>query len=507
MSAAAESFTVSEQTREFLAREHQLFIDGQWQPAESGETLAIIDPATEAQISTIQLANEADVDKAVDAANRAFKGEWSKLTSHERTRMMLKLADLIDANLQTLAELEVLDNGVPMMLAKYTITGYGAEFMRYYAGWASKIHGDTIPVSPAGARNGESLTYTRREPIGVVGAIIPWNAPIAMFILKIAPALATGCTVVLKPAEITPLTALKMCELIQEAGIPDGVINVIPGYGQVAGEAMTKHPGIKKIAFTGSTAVGKHIVENALADLKKVTLELGGKSPVVVFADADLQQVIPGCVRAAYFLQGQNCMAGTRLFVHEKVFDEVIKGIAAVCSQMKIGPGMDPESQIGPLISAQQRDRVMEYIQSGIDEGATLVCGGKALEGKGFYVEPTLFTHTDQNLRIAREEIFGPVLFAMPFGDEDLETVAAEANDSIYGLSGSVWTQNISVGLKMASLIDAGQVSINTHAAVDPAIPFGGNKMSGWGREFGAEGLEPYLKTKATTVLLSPPPF
>jgi phenylacetaldehyde dehydrogenase len=248
-------------------------------------------------------------------------------------------------------------------------------------------------------------------------------------------------------------------------------------------------------------------VENALADLKKVTLELGGKSPVVVFADADLQQVIPGCVRAAYFLQGQNCMAGTRLFVHEKVFDEVIKGIAAVCSQMKIGPGLDPESQIGPLISAQQRDRVMEYIQSGIDEGATLVCGGKALEGKGFYVEPTLFTHTDQNLRIAREEIFGPVLFAMPFGDDDLETVAAEANDSIYGLSGSVWTQDISVGLKMASLIDSGQVSVNCHAAVDPAIPFGGNKMSGWGREFGAEGLEPYLKTKATTVLLSPPPF
>ncbi len=507
MNAAAETFAISDATREFLAREHQLFIDGKWQPASSGETYAIIDPATEAQISTIQLANEADVDKAVQAAQRAFTGEWSKLTSYQRTRMMLRLADLIDANIQTLAELEVLDNGLPMLLAQYTIAGYGAEFMRYYAGWATKIHGDTIPVSPAGVRNGESLTYTRREPIGVVGAIIPWNAPIAMFILKVAPALATGCTLVLKPAEMTPLTALKMCELIKEAGIPDGVVNVIPGLGQVAGEAMTKHPGIKKIAFTGSTAVGKHIVENAIADLKKVTLELGGKSPVVVFPDADLQQVIPGCVRAAFFLQGQNCMAGTRLFVHEKVFDEVINGIAAVANSMKLGPGLDPSSQLGPLISAQQRDRVMDYIQSGIDEGATLVCGGKAREGKGFFVEPTLFTHTDQNLRIAREEIFGPVLFAMPFGDDDLEKVAALANDSIYGLSGSVWTKDIATGLKMAALIDSGQVSVNCHAAVDPAIPFGGNKMSGWGREFGAEGLEPYLKTKATTVLLSPPPF
>lgn len=507
MSAAAETFAISDATREFLAREHPLFIDGAWQPATSGETYAVIDPATEAQISTIQLAGEADIDAAVQAADRAFRGDWSKMTSYERTRLMLKLADLIDANIQTLAELEVLDNGLPMMLAQYTISGYGAEFMRYYAGWATKIHGDTIPVSPAGVRNGESLTYTRREPVGVVGAIIPWNAPIAMFILKIAPALATGCTMVIKPAELTPLTALKMCELINEAGIPPGVINVVPGLGQIAGEALTSHPKVKKIAFTGSTAVGQHIVGNCVKDLKKVTLELGGKSPVVVFPDADLQQVIPGCIRAAYFLQGQNCMAGTRLFVHEKVFDEVINGIAAVCSQMKLGPGLDPESTLGPLISAQQRDRVMAYIQAGIDEGATLVCGGKAPEGKGFFVEPTLFTHTDQNLKIAREEIFGPVLFAMPFGDDDLETIAAIANDSVYGLSGSVWTKNIETGLKMASLIDSGQVSVNCHAAVDPAIPFGGNKMSGWGREFGKEGLEPYLKTKATTVLLAPPPF
>jgi len=501
MSAAPESFSLLPETREFLAREHKLWINGQWRAAASGETFPIIDPATEAQISTIQLAGPADVDAAVAAADAAFRGEWSKLTSYQRTRMMLKLADLIDANLQTLAELEVLDNGLPMMLAQYTIAGYGAEFLRYYAGWPTKIHGDTIPVSPAGAVNGESLTYTRREPVGVVGAIIPWNAPIAMFILKLAPALATGCTLVIKPAELTPLTALKMCELIKEAGIPDGVVNVVPGLGHEAGEALTRHPDVKKIAFTGSTAVGRTIVQNSLDNLKKVTLELGGKSPVVVFPDADLSQVVPGCVRAAYFLQGQNCMAGTRLFVHQDVFDQVVGGIAEVCTNMKLGPGLDPASDLGPLISAQQRERVLGYIQSGKDEGANLVCGGDAVDGKGFFVQPTLFTHPDQNLRIAREEIFGPVLFAQPFGDSDLEAVAAHANDSEYGLSGSVWTKDISVGLKMASLIDAGQVSINTHAAVDPAIPFGGNKMSGWGREFGEEGLEPFLKTKATTVL------
>ena len=311
MSAAAETFAISEETREFLAREHQLFIDGKWQPATSGETYPVIDPATEAQISTIQLAGAADVDAAVEAADRAFKGEWSKMTAYERTRIILKLADLIDANLQTLAELEVLDNGQPMMLANYTISGYGAEFIRYYAGWTTKIHGDTIPVSPAGVRNGESLTYTKREPVGVVGAIIPWNAPIAMLVLKIAPALATGCTMVIKPAELTPLTALKMCELFNEAGIPPGVLNLVPGLGQVAGEALTSHPKVKKVSFTGSTAVGQHIVSNCVKDLKKVTLELGGKSPVVVFPDADIEQVIPGCIRAAYFLQGQNCMAGT----------------------------------------------------------------------------------------------------------------------------------------------------------------------------------------------------
>jgi phenylacetaldehyde dehydrogenase len=507
MNAAAESISISPETRAFLDRKHRLFIGGNWVDALSGETFPVIDPATEEQIATVQLGGPEDIDAAVAAANKAFKGEWSKMTSYQRTRVMLKLADLIDQNIQTLAELEVLDNGLPMMLAQYTIAGYASEFLRYYAGWCTKIQGDTIPVSPMGLPNGETLTYTKREPVGVVGAIIPWNAPIAMFVLKLAPALATGCTMVIKPAELTPLTALFMCELIKQAGIPDGVVNVVPGLGHVAGAALSAHDDVQKVSFTGSTAVGKKIVESALGNLKKVTLELGGKSPVVVFPDADVQAVIGGAIRAAFFLQGQNCMAGTRLFVHKDIYQQVIDGVAGIASQMKLGPGLDPASQLGPLISAQQRERVLGYIQSAKDEGAELICGGSAPDRKGFFVEPTLFTHPTQELTIAREEVFGPVLYATSFGDTDLESIAAEANKSIYGLSGSVWTKDIAVGLKMAQLIDSGQVSVNCHAAVDPAIPFGGNKMSGWGREFGKEGLEPYLKTKATTVIFSNPPM
>jgi phenylacetaldehyde dehydrogenase len=500
MSAAEQTVAISPETQAFLDRDHQIYINGQWTTAH-GDKIPIIDPATEAQISTVTLANEADADAAVSAARRAFKGEWSKMTAHHRTRLMLRLADLVDENIQTLAELEVLDNGQPLELAKYTIAGFGAEFIRYYAGWASKVHGKTIPVSPMGVPNGESLSYTRREPVGVVAAIIPWNAPIAMFVLKLAPALATGCTLVVKPSEMTPLTALMMCDLIKQAGFPDGVVNVLPGYGHVTGAALSGHPDVNKVAFTGSTEIGKKIVQSALGNLKKVTLELGGKSPVVVFPDADIAAVTTGAVRAAFFLQGQNCMAGTRLFVHESIFEQVTQGIAAIATSMKLGPGLDPTTQLGPLISAQQHERVMGYIQSGKDSGAELICGGNSPDRKGFFVEPTIFAHTNQDIQIAREEIFGPVLYAQPFTDTDLESVAAEANKTIYGLSGSVWTKDISIGLKMASLIDSGQVSVNCHAAVDPAIPFGGNKMSGWGREFGEEGLDPYLKTKATTVV------
>ena len=501
MNAAAQTIAPSPEARSFLEREHRLLIGGQWVASGSRESIDVFNPATESHLAKVAAGGKDDIDRAVMAARKAFRGEWSKLTSYERTRLIWRLADELEANLTLASELEVLDNGMPLMFALYSIAYFGCDFLRYYAGWATKITGDTIPVSPAGVRNGESLTYTRREPIGVVGAIIPWNAPLIMAALKLGPALAAGCTVVLKPAEQTPLTALFLGELIKRVGFPDGVINIVPGYGESAGAALAAHPDVDKIAFTGSTEVGKKIIAAAAGNLKRVTLELGGKSPMVVFPDADLDRVIPGVTRGAFFLQGQNCMAGTRLFVHQDIFDKVVSAVGDLANKFRIGPGMHPDSDLGPLISAEQRDRVMGFVASGKKSGAELVCGGEVLPGRGFFVKPTLFSKTNMDMQIAREEIFGPVLCAQSFGDADLQAVADEANKGIYGLSGSVWTRDISVAHRMAGLIDAGQVSINCHAAVDPAIPFGGNKQSGWGREFGREGLDPYLKTKATTVI------
>jgi phenylacetaldehyde dehydrogenase len=501
MSAAAKSIAASPDARAFLAREHRLFIGGNWVPSAAGEKIEVFDPATEAHLASVAGGGRDDIDRAVQAARKAFRGEWSKLTSYERTKLIWKLADELEAHLALASELETLDNGMPLMVAQYSIASFGADFLRYYAGWATKITGDTIPVSPGGVRNGESLTYTRREPIGVVGAIIPWNAPLIMATLKLGPALAAGCTVVLKPAEQTPITALLLADLIKRVGFPDGVINIVPGLGESAGAALASHPDVDKIAFTGSTEVGKKIIMAAAGNLKKVTLELGGKSPMVVFPDADLERVIPGVTRGAFFLQGQNCMAGTRLFVHKDIFDKVVGRVSEMAGAFRLGPGLSPDSDLGPLISAEQRERVMTYVASGRKSGAELVCGGEALPGRGFFVKPTVFSKTNMDMQIAREEIFGPVLCVQAFGDSDLQAVADEANRSIYGLSGSVWTRDISVAHRMAAMIDAGQVSINCHAAVDPAIPFGGNKQSGWGREFGREGLDPYLKTKATTVI------
>jgi phenylacetaldehyde dehydrogenase len=501
MSAVPQTVARSADARAFLERDHQLFIDGQWVRSTERQRIEVIDPASEAHLAAVDAGGKADIDRAVVAARKAFRGEWSKLTSHERTRLIWKLADELEANLALAAELEVLDNGMPLMVAQYSIASFGCDFLRYYAGWATKITGETIPVSPGGVRNGESLTYTRREPIGVVGAIIPWNAPLIMATLKLGPALAAGCTVVLKPAEQTPLTALFLADLVRKVGFPPGVINIVPGLGESAGAALAAHPDVDKIAFTGSTEVGKKIIAAAAGNLKRVTLELGGKSPMVVFPDADLERVVPGVTRGAFFLQGQNCMAGTRLFVHKDIFDQVVSRVADMAGKFRIGPGMQPDSDLGPLISSEQRERVLGYVASGRKSGAELVCGGEALPGRGYFMRPTLFARTNMDMPIAREEIFGPVLCAQAFGDAEMQAVADEANKGVYGLSGSVWTRDVSVAHRMAALIDSGQVSINCHAAVDPAIPFGGNKQSGWGREFGREGLDPYLKTKATTVI------
>ena len=501
MSALPEDFIrPAQETQDFLARKHQLLIGGQWVDAVNGGTIEIEDPATESVIAEVACGGAEDIDRAVAAARKALKGEWSTITAHERSRLIWKLADALETRLNLAVELEVLDNGMPRAIANIAIAGSAITHLRYYAGWPTKIHGQTIPVSPGGAANGETLTYTKREPIGVVGAITPWNAPLPMVILKLAPVLATGCTMVLKPAEITPLTALLLGQLTKEVGIPDGVFNIVIGHGADAGAALAEHDGVDKIAFTGSTAVGKIILQAAAGNLKKVSLELGGKSPVVVFPDADIDRVVPGAARGAFFLQGQNCMAGTRLFVHDDVYDEVVNGIASMANNFNLGPGLQPDTDLGPLISANQVKTVMGYIEAGKATDADLICGGEALDGPGHFVQPTMFGQTTMDMKIAQEEIFGPVLCVQRFGDWDLDAIAEQCNRTVYGLSGSVWTQDISVAHQMVSKIDSGQVSINCHAAVDPAIPFGGNRQSGWGREFGQEGLEPYLKTKATTV-------
>ena len=496
-----QQITISDEVKEFLKSNHQLLINGEWTPSSSNEKIEVFDPATEQLLTEVDSGNAADIDAAVAAARKALTGEWSKITSHDRARMLDRLADDIEANFLTLSEIEVLDNGMPLELAQYSIAGHGTTLLRYFASWANKLHGQTIPVSPAGAINGESLTYTRKEPIGVVGAIIPWNSPLIFAILKLGPALAAGCTVILKPAELTPISALFLGHLIQKSGIPKGVVNIVTGYGETAGQALSEHPGVDKITFTGSTEVGKKIVEASIGNLKKVTLELGGKNPVVIFPDADLEKAIPGAARACFFLQGQNCMAGTRLFVHEDIYQVVIAGIKEMAEAFTIGHGLISGNDFGPLISKTQKERVMSYIDLGREEGAELLTGGNSYGDQGHFVQPTIFSNVNGDMRIAKEEIFGPVLCAQSFSSQDLEQIASEANDTPYGLSGSVWSQDISIAHKMAMLIDAGQVSINCHAAVDPAIPFGGNKQSGWGREFGAEGLEAYLKTKATTVI------
>lgn len=501
MNAAIPFPNLARSTLDFLARRHELLIDGKWVAPLAGKRFDVHDPATGDKIATAAAGEAADIDAAVRAARSAFEGPWSKFTAAERTRCLWKLAELVEANAQQLIELEILDNGLPMALAQYIVHGVLPDYFRYNAGWPSKIEGATLAASPQGKRPGEVFTYTLREPIGVVGAITPWNSPLPMAMLKIGPVLATGCTLVLKPAELTPLSALRLGELCLEAGVPPGVINVVTGFGETAGAALAGHPDVDKIAFTGSTDVGRLIAKAAAgSNLKKVTLELGGKSPVIVFADANLEQVIPGAANACFFLQGQNCMAGTRLFVHEKIHDQVVSGVAAIAKALQPGHGLDPTSMFGPLISAEQRERVAGFVAAGQREGGELTAGGRAVSRPGYFFEPTVLTRMTNDMSPVQNEIFGPVLCVHRFGDGDLDRIAREANSTMYGLSGSVWTRDLAKAMTFVRKIDSGQVSVNMHAAIDPAVPFGGNKQSGWGREFGREGLDPYLKTKGISI-------
>ncbi|WP_199554244.1 aldehyde dehydrogenase family protein [Sandaracinobacteroides hominis] len=483
----------------FLAQSHRLLIDGQW--VEGSGSHVTSDPATGLPLATFAIGGAAEVDAAVKAARRAFEGPWGRLTAAERTRLLFRVAELLDQRAALFTELDIVDNGMPRFISELTVANC-VEMTDYYAGAVMRIEGTTTPPPRHLAALGEALTYTLREPVGVGGMIIPWNSPLAMAILKLAPALAAGCTLVVKPSEETPLTALALGQVLLDAGLPPGVVNVVNGFGADAGAAIAAHPGIDKVAFTGSTATGRRIVEAALGNLKKVSLELGGKSPVVVMPDADLAEAIPGVAMATYFLQGQNCMAGTRIFAHAAIHDQLVEGLKAFSEAMVLGHGLNPATQQGPLISATQLARVKSHIESALAEGATLVTGGQSPDRPGHFLQPTIFTDTRPNMRIQREEIFGPVMAIERFETDDLDAIATRANDSIYGLSGSVWTRDLSTAHRLVRRIHSGHVSINCHGAVGTNIPFGGTRQSGWGREFGREGLDAWLETKAVTAKL-----
>ncbi len=482
--------------REFIAQTHRLLIGAERPEAADGRTFATLDPSTGREIAQIAHGAAEDVSRAVAAAREAFEGPWSSLPATGREQLMLALAQAIEDHDQELAEIESLDNGKPVGLAKYVDVRGAAAHLRYFAGWPTKIEGGVLPVSAP-----NMLCYTRREAVGVCGQIVPWNFPLLMASWKIAPALAAGCTTVLKPAEQTPLSALRLGELALEVGFPPGVLNVLTGDGET-GAALVDDPGIDKVAFTGSTAVGREIGAKAGRALKRVTLELGGKSPNVILPDADIDAATKGSYQAIYFNSGQACNAGSRLFVPAERFDEVMGALAEQAGAARLGAGLDPQTQLGPLVSAEQRDRVMGYIESGRQEGAELLAGGDSALGDsgGYFVSPTLFSVTSDEPRIAREEIFGPVLVASPY--DSLEEVARRANEGEYGLAAGVWTRDLSSAHRLASMLRAGSVYINTWGNVEAPAPFGGFKASGIGREHGHDGLDAYLETKTVWTAL-----
>jgi phenylacetaldehyde dehydrogenase len=488
-------------SRAFLGREHKLRIAGKHVASSGGGMTPLVDPSSGEIVGHVPEATPGDVDAAVRAARVALEdGPWARMRPHERALAMSKLADLIEQNGRELAELETINSGRLIANTRIFDVEFSAHVLRYMSGWATKIEGRTVDISAPYMPAGEFFSFTTREPIGVVAGIVPWNVPLCQAVWKLAPALAAGCTVVLKPAEPTPLTALRLADLAVEAGIPAGVVNVVTGSGAGAGAALATHPGVDKISFTGSTTTGKIIATHAAGAFKKYNLELGGKSPVVIMPDADLEKAIPGAAWAIFGNHGQNCCAGSRLYVHESLFDKVLEGVAEIARSIRLGPGLDPASQMGPLVNRAQQQRVMDYVEAGRREGATVLTGGEAVDHVGSYVQPTVLVNTTQQMRVVREEIFGPVLVASKFSDE--AEALQLANDSDFGLGASIWTRDISRVHGFIKGFKAGNVWVNVHNVLDTALPFGGAKNSGVGHDLGEQSVLDHTRIKAAVISL-----
>lgn len=494
MDASAVAAALDKATR-FASSQHELLIGGRWRSAQSGQRFDSFNPATKAKLATVAAAGKEDADLAVRAARAALDGPLAAMKVSERAKLLWKLADLVEANADEFAVLETLDNGKPLTESRYFDIPHAIEVIRYNAGWCTKLTGETVSLSGPGNWH----AYTIREPVGVVAQIVPWNSPLAMAATKIAPALAAGCAVILKPAEQTPLTALRLAHLVMEAGFPDGAFNLLTGTGEEAGAALTEHPGVDKVTFTGSTEVGRAIIRAATGNFKRLTLELGGKTPVIVLPDADVEKAAMGAARSIFTNAGQICNAGSRLYAHAEVFDQLVERVAEYADGIVLGSGLDPATRMGPVVSEEQQQRIQSYVNSGLEQGATRITKRSSPDARGYFVQPTVLTNTTAAMRVVREEIFGPVLCAMRFEESDLSDIAAQANASDYGLGAVVWTNNLSAAHHLVRKLKAGTVRVNG-GGLDPALPFGGFKQSGWGRENGRVGIEAYTEIKSVAM-------